>query len=75
VPYLKLYTEYISDFDRSLKLVESLHSENEPFTLLVQSLGSAGFVGKLGLESLRVVPIQRIPRYVLLLRALIKYEN
>lgn len=73
VPYLKLYIEYITDFDRSLKLVESLHNENEPYHQLIQTLGAGGFVGRLGLDSLRVVPIQRIPRYVLLLKALIKY--
>jgi hypothetical protein len=75
VPYLKLYIEYITDFDRSLKLLESLHNENEPFHNLIQSLGTGGFVGRLGLDSLRVVPIQRIPRYVLLLKALIKYTS
>jgi len=73
VPYLKLYIEYITDFDRSLKLVESLHNENEEFSQLVQTLGVGSFLSKLGMESLRVVPIQRIPRYVLLLKALIKY--
>lgn len=73
IPYLKIYQEYINNYENSIKVLNKLLEKNSKFVQLLNCLGSGSFLGKLGLDLLRGVPVQRITRYVLLLKQLLKY--
>mmetsp|Transcript_9527 Transcript_9527/g.29389 ORF Transcript_9527/g.29389 Transcript_9527/m.29389 type:complete len:797 (+) Transcript_9527:137-2527(+) len=73
IPYFKLYTAFVNGYGNvSIVLAElrepSSSAGKQIETLLDQSLG-----GVSGLESRLITPVQRVPRYQLLLRELIKY--
>lgn len=70
IPFMKLYIDYINNYEDSTKTIEALLSKSKSFWSAVQKLGTEQWPGEQGLNSLRVTPIQRIPRYVLLLKDL-----
>jgi hypothetical protein len=63
-PFLKLYTDYSNSYDPALKGIESVSKEPWFAQYAAQ---------RLELESYLITPIQRIPRYSLLLDALWKH--
>jgi len=73
IPPLKIYQDYINNYDKSVKVLNKLCDKNNKFVQLLNCLGTGTFVGKMGLDLLRGVPVQRITRYVLLLKQLLKY--
>eukprot|EP00096_Caligus_rogercresseyi_P008821 TRINITY_DN2857_c0_g1_i2.p2 TRINITY_DN2857_c0_g1~~TRINITY_DN2857_c0_g1_i2.p2 ORF type:complete len:582 (-),score=238.73 TRINITY_DN2857_c0_g1_i2:2130-3875(-) len=71
-PYLKFYSTYANDFASNVKLVERLTEENKEFRRVLHSRESRPEALGLKLNSLLITPIQRIPRYKLLLEDLLK---
>eukprot|EP01091_Cochliopodium_minus_P004005 TRINITY_DN13929_c0_g1_i1.p1 TRINITY_DN13929_c0_g1~~TRINITY_DN13929_c0_g1_i1.p1 ORF type:complete len:837 (-),score=174.65 TRINITY_DN13929_c0_g1_i1:38-2548(-) len=71
-PYMKMYTSYVDRYDETIEIINENFKNNERFSRLVEEIKYAGFNGMNALMSLRITPIQRIPRYVLLLRDLLK---
>ena len=75
-PYLKMYIVYVSNFELStLKIRELRRKPNSKFVELVHEV----FVN-LGdptndLASMLVTPVQRIPRYVMMLKDLLKHTS
>jgi hypothetical protein len=68
VPYFKVYILYVTNFDQSIKTLEECKQKNEKCKqFLLQSRVP------LGLEAYLLTPVQRIPRYKLLLSELIKH--
>ena len=72
IPFLKMYSTYINAFDTTNGLIEKLKKKNNDFRLLLPTCKHGIHEGDLGLSSLLLTPIQRIPRYVLLLKDLQK---
>lgn len=71
-PYLKLYSEYCKNYPNAIaKLMKRL--EDERFAMFLKKLRGDGSI--LDLPSLLIMPIQRIPRYKLLLIELLKFSN
>lgn len=68
---LKVYTVYVNNFDQSLSTLKEL-SKNKAF---VDWLRKRENDQKVHLDNLLITPIQRIPRYVLLLQDLLKYTR
>ena len=67
--FLKCYIDYTNNFDHSTETIIRLKAESPKFAgLLNKQLLACGKP----LESLLITPIQRIPRYILLLKELIK---
>lgn len=67
--FLKCYIDYTNNFDRSTELIIKFRAENSKFVnFLAKQHQECGQP----LESLLIMPIQRIPRYILLLKELIK---
>lgn len=73
VPFFKLYPVYVSEFEQQMKTLRETKSSNTAF---------AGFLSnafkQLGdpsndLASLLVTPVQRIPRYLMLVRSMLKH--
>ena len=70
-PYLKFYSTYASDFERGAQLVEKWNNKSKAFRSFVSSQESRPEV-QLKLNSLLITPIQRVPRYKMLLEDVIK---
>lgn len=75
IPFLRMYTAYINAFDQTNELIERLKKKNNDFRLLLPTCKHGIHEGDLGLASLLLTPIQRIPRYVLLLNDLLRNTN
>ena len=70
-PYLKFYSTYANDFKKATELVEEQMERNKPFKTLLARQESRPEVQK-KLNALLITPVQRIPRYKLLLDDIIK---
>eukprot|EP01132_Coremiostelium_polycephalum_P006105 gene6105-7608_t len=75
IDFLKVpYSHYIINFPACLKVLENA-SKRPSYVLFIQQCKSIPEVGRRDLQSFISMPIQRIPRYVLLLRELLKYTG
>eukprot|EP00002_Diphylleia_rotans_P018135 TRINITY_DN351_c0_g1_i3.p1 TRINITY_DN351_c0_g1~~TRINITY_DN351_c0_g1_i3.p1 ORF type:complete len:1004 (-),score=180.23 TRINITY_DN351_c0_g1_i3:528-3539(-) len=72
-PFLAVYTQYINNHNRSTKAIEYLLHKNPAFAEAVRKMESDPSLLRQGLESILIMPIQRIPRYILLLEQLLKH--
>ena len=70
-PYLKFYSTYANDFKTATNLVEEQLLKNKPFRNFMERQESRPEVCK-KLNALLIAPIQRIPRYKLLLDDIVK---
>lgn len=68
-PYLKLYSEYCKNYPNAIAKWKK-HLEDERFAFFVKKIRGDGSI--LDLPSLLIMPVQRIPRYKLLLIELLK---
>jgi hypothetical protein len=73
-PYLKLYTAFINGYDDAMRALGEAMA-NPDFVKFTQECSANPGIGGLSLPSLLIMPVQRIPRYELLLRDLIKYTE
>ena len=69
-PFMKMYNQYSNRYDNALSTLGKC-MKNEEFQLLVEEIDGTAKLGS-RLESLLISPIQRIPRYSLLLKELRK---
>jgi hypothetical protein len=70
-PFFKLYVVYSNDYDDALHLYNRYLKDSARFAELIQAEKTRDGSG-MTLEHLLIMPVQRIPRYNLLLRDLIK---
>ena len=70
VPFLGLYMDYYTKHDQALDLIQKLRTDKHP-VWKVWDAAAKRCKGR-NIESLLIMPVQRIPRYNLLLRELIK---
>lgn len=68
-PFFRLYITYVNDYEKGLELLESTREKNSKFDFFISVSEK---VEESTLESLMITPVQRIPRYLLLLQTLIK---
>jgi len=69
--FLKMYTQYINGYDLAMETINKL-SKKSKFRKFLQATQTS--VGQ-SLMSFLIMPVQRIPRYVLLLKELIKHTQ
>ena len=74
-PYFKIYSQYCSTFDASNRLLHQLTTQQShaPFQAFIARAMGRGGAGQQSLSSLLIQPIQRVPRYKLLLEQLLKF--
>eukprot|EP01132_Coremiostelium_polycephalum_P002890 gene2890-3592_t len=73
-PYLRSYTQYSNSYNNSMLTIRSLQKSNPAFdSFLSKCLLKPASKG-LNLQSYLIMPIQRIPRYRLLLEQIIKFS-
>ncbi|CAG8483041.1 16848_t:CDS:2 [Dentiscutata heterogama] len=74
-PYLKMYSAYLKGFPQAIATMERLNKESKDFKKFIQSCQGKPELGNLPFNSFLSLPIQRIPRYKLLLEALLKHTE
>ena len=73
VPFMKLYTQYINNYDDVIATVRECRKENPALDkFLKECKKSKPECRGMDINSFLILPVQRIPRYQLLLRELIK---
>lgn len=70
--WLKIYTDYINHYDKSQNTLLRCKEDNPRFAQFLMDRTLEPICALRGLETFLVMPIQRPPRYSLLLRELIK---
>lgn len=71
IPLFFMYVTYVTNYDESLNILRELSSKSKEFSTFVMFTRKKAS-GQLDLKALLILPIQRIPRYILLLRELLK---
>ncbi|XP_051509246.1 FYVE, RhoGEF and PH domain-containing protein 3-like [Myxocyprinus asiaticus] len=71
-PFLKMYGEYVKNFDRAMELVSTWTQRSTHFKSVVQNIQKQDVCGNLTLQHHMLEPVQRIPRYELLLKDYLK---
>eukprot|EP01080_Neovahlkampfia_damariscottae_P011639 gene11639-4880_t len=74
-PYFKTYTRYCNNYDRAISTINKNKNNSEFKQYLTQTLDKNERTNKLGIQSYLIKPIQRIPRYRLLIQDIIKYTD
>jgi len=67
-PFLKMYTEYVKNFDTAMNTINTLYAKNSKFAAIVEEIHSMVECESLTLQHHMLSPIQRIPRYEMLLK-------
>lgn len=68
------YTNYVNNFKRARELLKNAQQSKPAFTKFLENT-SREHKGKLSLDSLLIKPIQKFPKYELLLQRLIKHTD
>ncbi|XP_046746019.1 FYVE, RhoGEF and PH domain-containing protein 1-like isoform X1 [Diprion similis] len=71
-PFLKMYTEYVKNFDYAMNLINTLQQKIPRFAAIVNDIQKRDECAKLSLAHHMLSPIQRLPRYELLLKDYLK---
>ncbi|XP_057643473.1 FYVE, RhoGEF and PH domain-containing protein 3 [Chionomys nivalis] len=71
-PFLKMYGEYVKNFDRAMGLVSTWTQRSPQFSDVVHSIQKQEVCGNLTLQHHMLEPVQRVPRYELLLKDYLK---
>jgi hypothetical protein len=74
-PSMKLYIDYVNKYDSTLQIVKKYRTENVIFDGFLKAGQEDNDAKGRGFHDFTVMPIQRIPRYVLLLQQIIKYTD
>jgi len=73
IPFFRMYTQYVNNYDNAAALLPKLE-RSENFTSMCRKL-QAQHPGLMGIQSYLIQPIQRIPRYKLLLAELVRFTS
>jgi len=75
MPFFKLYTEYVNNYDVSHSTLMKLNRDKKFTTFVTENCISEDGkqVGSFYLKNLLITPIQRIPRYQMLLQDIVKH--
>lgn len=71
-PFLKMYGEYVKGFDNAVELVKTMTERVPQFKSVTEEIQRQKICGNLTLQHHMLEPIQRIPRYEMLLKDYLK---
>jgi hypothetical protein len=69
--FFKIYIEYANNYDAAQDVLDALLNESEAFLRFCEAMELVDQLD-LGLEDLLIMPVQRLPRYTMLLETLLK---
>ncbi|XP_010626810.1 FYVE, RhoGEF and PH domain-containing protein 4 isoform X2 [Fukomys damarensis] len=67
-PFLKMYGEYVKGFDNAMELVKNMTERIPQFKSVIEDIQRQEICGSLSLQHHMLEPVQRIPRYEMLLK-------
>ncbi|XP_042367083.1 FYVE, RhoGEF and PH domain-containing protein 4-like [Plectropomus leopardus] len=67
-PFLRMYADYVRNFDQAMELVRTWTERSSVFRNIIQDIQSQEVCGSLTLQHHMLEPVQRVPRYEMLLR-------
>ncbi|XP_069556193.1 FYVE, RhoGEF and PH domain-containing protein 4-like [Brachyistius frenatus] len=67
-PFLRMYADYVRNFDQAMELVRTWTERSAPFRNIIQDIQSQEVCGHLTLQHHMLEPVQRVPRYEMLLK-------
>ncbi|KAK2893079.1 hypothetical protein Q8A67_013067 [Cirrhinus molitorella] len=71
-PFLRMYAEYIKNFDSAMDLLKQWMERSAQFSAIIQDIQSQEVCGNLTLQHHMLEPVQRVPRYEMLLKDYLK---
>ncbi|XP_054911694.1 FYVE, RhoGEF and PH domain-containing protein 4-like isoform X2 [Poeciliopsis prolifica] len=71
-PFLRMYADYIRNFDRAIELIRTWTERSSPFRNIIHDIQSQELCGNLTLQHHMLEPVQRVPRYEMLLKDYLK---
>ncbi|KAI3371580.1 hypothetical protein L3Q82_024148, partial [Scortum barcoo] len=71
-PFLKMYAEYVKNFDKAMELLKQWTDRSPQFKAIIQEIQSQEACGCLTLQHHMLEPVQRVPRYEMLLKDYLK---
>ncbi|XP_060885761.1 FYVE, RhoGEF and PH domain-containing protein 4-like isoform X1 [Labrus mixtus] len=71
-PFLRMYADYVRNFDQAMELVRTWTERSSAFRNIIQDIQSQEACGNLTLQHHMLEPVQRVPRYEMLLRDYLK---
>jgi len=71
-PFFKMYTEYVKNFGNAMNTINTMYAKNSKFAANMDEIHSMPECRQLSLQHHMLTPIQRIPRYELLLKDYLK---
>ncbi|CAG8583416.1 1490_t:CDS:10 [Paraglomus occultum] len=71
-PFLKMYSIYVNNFNSALALIDEQLKSNPAFAAFLRDIIKTGQCKGLTFQAYLIMPVQRIPRYKLLLEDLLK---
>uniref|UniRef100_A0A8C1GLX8 FYVE, RhoGEF and PH domain containing 4a n=3 Tax=Cyprinus carpio TaxID=7962 RepID=A0A8C1GLX8_CYPCA len=71
-PFLKMYAEYVKNFDHAMDLLKQWLDRSPPFKAIILEIQSQEVCGSLSLQHHMLEPVQRVPRYEMLLKDYLK---
>nr|XP_046249351.1 FYVE, RhoGEF and PH domain-containing protein 4a isoform X3 [Scatophagus argus] len=71
-PFLKMYAEYVKNFEKAMELLKQWTDRSPQFKAIIQEIQSQEVCGSLTLQHHMLEPVQRIPRYEMLLKDYLK---
>lgn len=71
-PFLRMYAEYVKNFDSAMDLLKQWMERSPQFNTIIQDIQSMKECGNLTLQHHMLEPVQRVPRYEMLLKDYLK---
>ncbi|XP_066580687.1 FYVE, RhoGEF and PH domain-containing protein 4a isoform X2 [Amia ocellicauda] len=71
-PFLKMYAGYVTNFDQAMELVKQWTERSPQFKAIIQDIQKQEVCGNLTLQHHMLEPVQRVPRYEMLLKDYLK---
>ncbi|XP_022535329.2 FYVE, RhoGEF and PH domain-containing protein 4a isoform X3 [Astyanax mexicanus] len=71
-PFLKMYAEYVRNFDKAMELLKQWTDRSPQFKATIQEIQKQEVCGSLSLQHHMLEPVQRVPRYEMLLKDYLK---
>uniref|UniRef100_A0A8B9KMR0 FYVE, RhoGEF and PH domain containing 4b n=1 Tax=Astyanax mexicanus TaxID=7994 RepID=A0A8B9KMR0_ASTMX len=71
-PFLRMYAEYVKNFDKAMELLKQWTERSAQFSAVIQEIQRQEICGSLTLQHHMLEPVQRVPRYELLLKDYLK---
>jgi len=75
IDLFRVYTQYVKNFNNAITTIQEAKSKNQAFKIFLKHALEDPGAQNLDLQAYLIIPIQRIPRYKLLLQDMLDHTN